>query len=356
VSLARHEVRLDQARLFELESMGAAREAWTALAERAANVFSTWEWGAVWWRHYGAGKRLRLAILRDGEEDLAILPVYEERRRGIRVSRFIGHGVADQLGPICDPCNSAAAARGLGTMLCGGGMLVAERMPTDRGWAFGELGGTVLGEEISPVIDLAQERDWESYVAARSANFRQQVRRRARRLQDQLGVRFRLTEDPGQLEADFGALLSLHSARWGQGSAAFAGTREAFHREFAAIALERGWLRLWLAEAEGTPVAAWYGFRFAGADSYYQLGRDPGWDRFAVGAGILEHTIREAFVDGMHEYRMLRGDEQYKRRYATRDTVLRTVAVARRPLPRAAVAGVGLLARSATGKWLLRRD
>ena len=127
-------------------------------------------------------------------------------------------------------------------------------------------------------------------------------------------------------------------------SSSFSGARESFHREFAAVALSQGWLRLWLAESNGVPVAAWYGFRFAGIESYYQSGRDPRWDRHAVGAGILEHSIREAFADGMHEYRLLRGDESYKRRYASSPQTVVTVALAGSARGRALVAGVEMLA------------
>jgi hypothetical protein len=44
-----------------------------------------------------------------------------------------------------------------------------------------------------------------------------------------------------------------------------------------------------------------------GVESFYQAGRDPRYDRFKVGAAILEHSIREAFQDRMREYRLLRG-------------------------------------------------
>jgi CelD/BcsL family acetyltransferase involved in cellulose biosynthesis len=209
-----------------------------------------------------------------------------------------------------------------------GPILLAERLPPVRDWA-ADLAGRTIKTDQSPVIDLAGEGDWEQYLAQRSANFRQQVRRRSRRLQRGLGVTFRLTEDAGQLERALDALMRLHATRWGERSRAFVATRAQFHREFAANALERGWLRLWLAEAEGTPVAAWYGFRFAGVESFYQSGRDPSWDQFGIGAGLLEHSIREAFADGMREYRLLRGDEAYKARYATSDSALQTVISAR---------------------------
>ncbi len=210
--------------------------------------------------------------------------------------------------------------------------------------------------EFAPVIDLAREGDWDSYLRARSSNFRQQVRRRARKLQRGPRIHFRLADNPKRLRADFDAFLALHRARWGTDSAFERSGRQAFHREFAAEALERGWLRLWFAEADGVPVAAWYGFRFAGVESYYQSGRDPRWDRAGVGAAVLEHSIREAFVDGMLEYRLLRGDEPYKHRYLSRAESICTIAAASSPLGRTSVSAMQFVARSRMARRLLGTD
>src|SRR5206468_2281345 len=112
---------------------------------------------------------------------------------------------------------------------------------------------------------------------------------------------------------------------------------------FAHAALERGWLRLWVLEADGAPVAAWYGFRFAEVDWYYQSGRDPAWERQSVGFVLMAHTIQAAFDDGMLEYRLLRGGEGYKERFASDDPGIETVALTRGVLGSAAL----LAARSA---------
>jgi CelD/BcsL family acetyltransferase involved in cellulose biosynthesis len=332
------------AEIMPLASLGDARKPWIELAERAGNIFSTWEWAKVWWDHFGAGKKLDIALLSRNGRSIGVLPMAVQRHNGITVSRFIGHGVADQLGPVCDPTDVSAVTAGLSSMRSHAIVLVAERMTADHDWP-ARLGGTLITKEFAPVIDLASEDSWDSYLGARSANFRQQARRRARKLHG-LGVRFRLADNPAQLESDFGALRSLHAARWGAASAFDLGAPMAFHRDFAAVALEQGWLRLWLAEVDGVAVAAWYGFRFAGVESYYQSGRDPSWDRFRVGAGILEHSIREAFADGMREYRLLRGDEDYKHRYLSREESISTIACGRTPLGRAAVAALRLRARS----------
>ena len=345
------------ARSLVIESLGDARSLgmrWAELARAGRNISSTWEWTSVWWHHFGSGRSLALRSVRDaGGRPVALLPLTQERRGPLRIVRFAGHGVADELGPVCAPEDRVSATAALRDAADGADVLIAERLRSD--WPPRLLGGRILSEDESPVISLAAEGDWEAYLGARSANFRQQDRRRERKLQRGLDVRFRLANDPERLDADFDSLLALHRARWGAQSSAFSGARESFHREFSAVALSQGWLRLWLAEADGVPVAAWYGFRFAGVESYYQSGRDPRWDRHAVGAGILEHSIREAFADGVHEYRLLRGDEGYKRRYASSPQTVVTVALAASAPGRALVAGVEMLAVRPRGRRLVSR-
>ncbi len=334
-----------------LSDFEAASHDWCRLAPVSDNIFSTWEWAEVWWRHFGARGSLALARVGIDGETVAILPLYISRPAGLRIARLIGHGVADQLGPVCDRARHAPVLEAL-TRAHGAELLLAERIPSRD--AAQSNGGVILREEASPTISISGAGGWDDYLGERSANFRQQVRRRARTM-DRVGIRFRLVRDPGELPAAFDALIALHRLRWGERSGAFAGRRERFHRDFAAVALDRGWLRLWLAEAGGRPVAAWYGFRFADAEYFYQSGRDTSWDQHRVGAGLLEHTMREAFADGMREYRLLRGDEAYKQRYASETDTVNTIVFARRPLVRALLPMVRAVSRAKSGRALLRR-
>jgi len=73
-------------------------------------------------------------------------------------------------------------------------------------------------------------------------------------------------------------------------------------------------------------------------ESYYQMGRDPAWNEAALGFVLLAHTIREAIQDGMIEYRLLRGDESFKYRFATSDPGLETLARPNGALGRVALA------------------
>ena len=318
-----------------LPDLDAAREPWEALGEAAGNVFGTWEWGSTWWRHFGRGRRLALAACRrpDGT-GAGVLPLYEARRAPMRLLRFLGHGPADQLGPVCAPGDRPAVGEALARALAGPRTLLhAERLHPHEGWV-PRLGGVVVRREESPRIALDAET-WDEFLAARSSNFRQQVRRRERKLIREHGLSYRLS-DESTLERDLGSVFALHEARWeGPESTSFS-RAAAFHRDFADVALDRGWLRLWLAEVGGRPVAAWYGFRFAGAEWYYQAGRDPAWEREAIGFVLLAHTIRSALEDGMTEYRLLLGGESYKDRFASDDPGLETAVIGNRAVGRAA--------------------
>jgi CelD/BcsL family acetyltransferase involved in cellulose biosynthesis len=289
-------------------------------------VFGTPEWAEAWWRNFGQGTPL-LALVRDSDGEAVALTALELRlRRPARVARFVGHGAGDQLGPVSAP-GDRRAGEALSQLRDRFDVLLAERLP-GTGWAE-RLEGRTLQCEGSPVIEVP-EGGWEAYLAERSSNLRSQLRRKERKLQREHGLTYRLGDDPERLGADMDALISLHEARWAGGtSGSLRGARASLHREFARTALERGWLRLWLAEVDGKPVGAWYGFRYGGAEWYYQSGRDPAFARQSVGLVLLAHTIREAMDDGMREYKLLRGGEAYKGRFATADPGLETVAAGR---------------------------
>ena len=344
-------------RVEPVDRLESVRTEWSQLAESSTNIFSTWEWVSLWWGHFGRERELALGVALDDRGRVsAILPLYFWITRPGRVLRFLGHGASDQLGPICRRGARAAAVSALLTYLQSNrgrwDVLLAEHLPSDEGWRQ-VLGGSLLRRESSPVL-RDDGSGWDGFLASRSSNFRQQVHRRERSLLRRHELRYRLADDPSRLQPDLDTLFALHSARWSGGNSSFGGSREGFHRDFAACALERGWLRLWFLELDGRPVAAWYGFRFAGVESYYQAGRDPAWDSASVGFVLLAHSIRAALADGVTEYRLLRGDDPYKSRFATDDRTLETIALPSGTRGKALVAAAELLRSSSRIRKALR--
>jgi CelD/BcsL family acetyltransferase involved in cellulose biosynthesis len=322
--------------LEEVEDLNAVRSEWTELAERCGNVFGTWEWADAWCRHLGNCLKLSIGVLRDEHgEAVAILPLCITRELPFRLVRFIGAGPSDELGPICAPEHRPAAVaaltRQVEQLIGTSGIFLGERLPGDEHVAqqvADELGGIPVRHIASPVLPV-DGRTFEDFLADRSRNFRNQVRRRMRKL-ERRGVVFRLTEDPATLTRDMQTLFRLHAARWSHGeSTVFDGVKADFHLEFAHRALEHGWLRLWTMELDGEPVASWYGLRYGEIENYYQAGRDPAYDELHVGFVMLCHSIERAFGDRVREYRFGSGDEDYKSRFAEYDSGLETLAISR---------------------------
>jgi dTDP-4-amino-4,6-dideoxygalactose transaminase/CelD/BcsL family acetyltransferase involved in cellulose biosynthesis len=305
---------------------------WDDLAARSGNLFATREWIFTWWDHFGAGRPLRLFACREVSGRLvAILPAFESVHRPVRTLRFIGHALGDRVGPICSPADAGrtarALARALGDGTLGADVLIGEQLPAEERWG-GLIGATTIRREASPVLDI-DGATFEDWLASRSRNFRDQVRRRERRLRREHTLEYRLCDSTRALEEDMETLFDLHTARWGSEGEAFLPQTRPFHRDFARLALARGWLQLWLMELDGRPVAAWQGYRYGDADWYYQAGRDPAYEASAVGFVLLAHSIREAMAAGVREYRLGRGGEDYKRRFSNRDPGLEKIVAAR---------------------------
>lgn len=323
---------------------------WQGLAGSLPHPFATWEFAELWWRHYGAGRPLRLVVSQTADGRQALLPLYQARRSPVRVLRFLGHTVGDLPGPVGAEDAGPAVLQALrvlpdrigpgGTRL--GGLLLAEQLAVRPGWT-ALLGGHELTREPAPFLRV-HGRTWEQLLAGWSANLRQQVRRRERTLRREHDVELRLTTDPERLPEDMDVLQRLHALRWGH-PGAFEGARADFHRAFAALALQRGWLRLWRLNVDGAAAAAWYGFRYAGQEWFYQSGRDPAFDRLRVGFVLTAHTIRDAVEGGVDAYQFLRGGEDYKLRFADNSTDLLTLLVGLSPAGRAAAQAGASLAR-----------
>ena len=329
-----------------MTDLGDIRDEWIALAEATKNVFSTWDWNAIASSHLGSGRTPLVTACRapDGRV-VAVLPLYVWRGRPLRIIRLIGHEVGDQLGPICRPGMRPAVARAVADALdfYRADIFVAEHLPVEEGWRH-LLHAKVLSLAASPVLSF-DAGTWDEFLASCSSNLRSQIRGRERKLLRNHDVRYRLTSTRDQLDQDLDTLFALHTARWPGELTTFA-RHESFHREFATCAFDRGWLRLWLLEVDEQPRAAWYGFRFAGIESFYQSGRDPEWDAHSVGFVLFVHSIREALKDGMSEYRLLRGDEPHKYRFANSDPGLETIGIARGVAARAALASARVAGRS----------
>ena len=324
-----------------LERLGGvddALEEWAALAEAANNPFATPEWCEAWLAHIGVDLRLHLFAGRreDGTVEV-IVPLVVGRGRYVRKARFLGFGPSNELGPIATPESREAAASLLRKALEATSrewdVFIGEHLP-GAGWDH-SVGATLVGRKADPVV-LGPWASWDDYLASRSSNFRQELRRKERRLRER-GLTVHDVREASELDGALDVLFELHRARWGdQASRWFAG-REAFQREFDRVAFERGWLRVTVLELEGRPVVAYQGLRFGDSEWSYQFGRDTSEDSSSVGLIATAHAVRRSMEEGATAFRLGPGGQAYKLRFATGDDGLETIGRARGLRGRAAL-------------------
>ncbi len=332
-------------------------ERWRELAELRENPFLTPEWCGSWLSTHPSEQPFVVLWHRDGELHGA-LPLVVASEGPVRLLRFAGARRGDWFTPACsledEPAMAAECAELLQRERGAWRLLRLDRMDESSAWprALWEADGSgriaparSRRTDVLPFIRFG-DGGYESYLAGRSRNFRSQLGRRKRKLEREHGLAFRMTTAPEQLEADFETFFDLHEERWSARGGSSSGSDDVkrFHREFAAAALARGWLRLWTAEVDGIAAAAWYGWRLGGRYCYSLSGLSQRFEPLALGTVLLAHTIEQAAAEGATVYDLMWGDEGYKRRFETgrREAATWVLGRRRHPVQLAAAARTAL--------------
>jgi CelD/BcsL family acetyltransferase involved in cellulose biosynthesis len=334
---------------------------WRALAEQRGSAFVTPEWFRSWSEHRPDSASPLVAAARREDGSLAgVMPLVLDASRRPRVIRFAGASLGDRFVPAAREADehevAAAAMSALQDEGVAGYMVALDHVDQHAAWwqAMGAASRpqrAVTEQQQSEIayIRLSDYDDWEQYLASRSRNFRQQIRRRERALRRDHEVELRAATD-ATLADDVGHLFDLHQRRWqGRARSSLAGPlARPVLEEFAERAQRRGWLRLRLLEVDGVPVAAFLGWRIGGSYAFFQSGFDPDWSQMSVGFVHLATTVRSALDEGAEEFDMLLGDEPYKSRFTNATRSVQTVILTRpRSAARVLVAGEAAARRSA---------
>jgi CelD/BcsL family acetyltransferase involved in cellulose biosynthesis len=318
-------------------ALGAVEEDWRRLAVARENAFITPDWFRSWWSAYGEEHEPAVVVVRDGEEVKGVLPLVRSEGRP-RALRFAGYNLGDCFEAATAPGDEPAVAAAAAAALSEGGLhgvLITDNVPVESAMPAELAGGfapplATVPQRTAELPYAALPDSWDEYLAGRSSNLRQKVRRMERVLERDHGLVLRQVAGQEELPKAFDDLFRLHDLRWrdrGGTSLASDRSRDA-HRAFAAAALERGWLRLRLIELEGQPAAAFYGWRLGDRYAFYQSGFDPDWSKRSVGLLVVSLALRAAIEEGAAVFDLLLGSEDYKARLADGAREVQTVAMA----------------------------
>ena len=183
----------------------------------------------------------------------------------------------------------------------------------------------------APFADLRAGH--ENFLAGRSANTRQQLRRSLRGYAETGPITIERAEDLPQAYAFLDGLAALHGAAWaargypGAFANPFFGR---FHRALIARGLGRGEIDLFRIAAAARTIGFLYNFRYRGASLAYQSGFDYAGAGRHEKPGLTCHleAIRFAAGWGAARYEFLAGDGRYKRSLSDQAETLHWIEVA----------------------------
>ncbi len=304
----------------------AIRDPWDRLAVKMARPYAAPAWMLAWWRHVCPDHAaLRAIAVSQGDRLLGIAPFWVadgERRHShydVLSSRLatpapllVDFERAEEVAPLL--ARALAGARPRPSLVRLEGRSSTHKQVTERlvrSWPGLRPEVQEARSVPMPMVSLAG-RGYEEWLGQRKSKFRQEARRRRRRLDD-AGARFRLA-GPNDVERAIDAYVELHGARWRDrgGSTALPAGIRAMLADAATELLPRERLRMFLLEREerviavqvlvaaGVEVAGWSG----GFDER-EKGHSPSLQ-------LVLHAIADAAGRGEERVNLGPGSQSYK--------------------------------------------
>jgi CelD/BcsL family acetyltransferase involved in cellulose biosynthesis len=340
----------------EMAGLAQLRHEWGELLLQTggATFFQSLDWLDVYWRHFGAGQKLRVLVVLAGDRPTGILPLVVRReptRVGrLRVLTYPLHDWGSFYGPV-GPEPGLTLAAGLEHI-----------RHTRRDWDMLELrwqgapgtapaatqaimraAGFQAYETVwdrTAIVDLAST--WEAYWSGRKAEWLQRFRSAEHKL-SKLGeisyVRYRprgLAHDDGSPRWDlYDACEEIARRSW-QGAATDGTTLShesvrGYLREAHEAAAAAGGVDLNLLLIDGVPAAFLYNYHHRGYVSGLRRGYDPQRSRGGVGHVLLAYSLRDSFARGDRTYDLGVGSLSSKRHFQT--AVLPILRLSHFPVP-----------------------
>ena len=305
---------------------------WDELAVESARPYCSPAWILAWWRHVAPPEGVpRFVVVFDGSEVVGVGPFFfEERRRCPTRYRLMAASLATPVEPLArkerEGHVAAALAQALATARPRAQIISFEGTSGQMAWPnrIVEMWPEAVGRpwvyrdytRIVPTMELSLS-SVEEWFQSKSRNFRQQMRRSRRKLEDQ-GARFKVVDALETTPEDIDVFSSLHRSRWEDrgGSEVITESVTAMLKEVAAEMAGSLRFRLSVIEIRGKTISSHLFLAAGGRVSYWLGGFDETWASYHPGQIAILAAIEHAWRSGDDRVDLGYGDQEYKARFA----------------------------------------
>ena len=327
--------------VFSQDPRDFARRDWSALvtADPAGTFFHTPGLLKLYWEEFAdEPDHLLLAFAEENGEQVGAVAF--ERLDG--VLRFLGGTeVTDYMGPVGLPVAQPNVAKELFAALARSddwSEADLRGLAEDRAWlgllseAAAAKGFSVEVEDdqngVAPFLPLPGS--YEEYLSGLPAKLRHEIRRKARKLEDEVGPWEVSLATPETLEPFLDRFVELHRTSEGPKGVFMQPGMEIFFRRLGEAFLPGGVFALTFVETGGgVKLAGSIGFVFEGTYSLYNSAFDRGYQGSSPGMVLVAEDIRLAIEAGCSAFDLLKGDYAYKYRFGAAPRAIKRLIVRR---------------------------
>lgn len=315
------------------------------------DIYMTYDWCRIWWKHYGTDRQLAIYLIRDQDHSLiGVLPVCIERAWlgpvSLRVGKLVG---SDSSLTLCQPIVEDTRAvdafthvlRDLLSRRCCDAVSLGplsdryEALPTLRSACVRLCDVGFIARDIPEGVHVrfTLPPTFDAYLTSIGKRQRGNYRRQLRQLEKGRLLRNEVFSVPERLIPAFRAMRTLHAAQWRavgkQGHFGDWPDSIAFNEELLTCLGQLGRARCQHITVDGQLICAQYCYVF-GQTNYWRLparavGRS--WDSLGVGTIGLVKQIEQAIGEGLGVVEAGIGSYDYKIQFGGESVPLRALLV-----------------------------
>lgn len=326
-----------------IEAAGISREEWdNVVLDTEGDIFSSYDWCRIWWRHYGKDRLLRLLIFRQQGRLVGLAPMFIERIGlgpfTIRIAKPLSADFMVDVFAFPIPARHSKAIYReiisclIATESCDAvwfGFTPAEHhsLASLRAIVNENDGLARCARDadagVQTLFDLCE--DFDSYLGTLGRASRQGYRRKLSLLKKAHNVEQTVIPQPGDAQTELLAFQALHTKQWEAdglpGHFNDWPNSEAFNLDLVTELSALGRLRMMHLLADGRTVATQYAFTF-GLNCYWRLPAravEEEMTRFGLGVLSLMQMIERMHSEGMRRIEGGYGRYPYKLQYGGRE-------------------------------------